>query len=130
MFIQTSEFPLTGRPARGQLWKCVSIPTVSLLFLSIIFLSVIISHCYFNYSNCIRICSCSDSQVQAQSEAITEEDLKLIQERESAIRQLEVQIRITCLQQHYCITPTKVVDMNDTESVPFHMNHLSVCSLI
>ncbi|XP_039982057.1 syntaxin-7 [Xiphias gladius] len=33
-----------------------------------------------------------DSQVQAQSEAITEEDLKLIQERESAIRQLEADI--------------------------------------
>ncbi|GAA6235159.1 syntaxin-7 [Lates japonicus] len=34
----------------------------------------------------------SDSQVQAQTEAITEEDLRLIQERESAIRQLEADI--------------------------------------
>ncbi|CAN9507734.1 unnamed protein product [Ophioblennius macclurei] len=34
----------------------------------------------------------SDSQVQAQTEAITEEDLRLIQERESAIRQLESDI--------------------------------------
>lgn len=34
----------------------------------------------------------SDSQVQAQSEAITEEDLVLIQERELAIRQLESDI--------------------------------------
>ncbi|XP_029966609.1 syntaxin-7 [Salarias fasciatus] len=34
----------------------------------------------------------SDSQVQAQAEAITEEDLMLIQERESAIRQLESDI--------------------------------------
>lgn len=34
----------------------------------------------------------SDSQVQAQSEAITEEDLRLIQERETAIRQLESDI--------------------------------------
>lgn len=33
-----------------------------------------------------------DSQVQAQTEAITEEDLRLIQERESAIRQLESDI--------------------------------------
>lgn len=31
--------------------------------------------------------------MQAQTEAITEEDLRLIQERESAIRQLEVQIK-------------------------------------
>lgn len=31
--------------------------------------------------------------MQAQEEAITEEDLRLIQERESAIRQLEVPIR-------------------------------------
>ncbi|XP_071335007.1 syntaxin-7 isoform X2 [Trachinotus anak] len=34
----------------------------------------------------------SDSQVQAQAEAITEDDLRLIQERESAIRQLESDI--------------------------------------
>ncbi|XP_034556018.1 syntaxin-7 [Notolabrus celidotus] len=34
----------------------------------------------------------SDSQVQAQAEAITEEDLRLIQERESSIRQLESDI--------------------------------------
>lgn len=34
----------------------------------------------------------SDAQVQAQTEAITEEDLRLIQERESAIRQLESDI--------------------------------------
>ncbi|XP_029985066.1 syntaxin-7 [Sphaeramia orbicularis] len=34
----------------------------------------------------------SDSQVQAQTEAITEEDLRLIQERESSIRQLESDI--------------------------------------
>ncbi|XP_059212661.1 syntaxin-7 isoform X2 [Centropristis striata] len=33
-----------------------------------------------------------DSQVQAQTEAITEDDLKLIQERESSIRQLESDI--------------------------------------
>ncbi|XP_008311047.1 syntaxin-7 [Cynoglossus semilaevis] len=33
-----------------------------------------------------------DSQMQAQEEAITEEDLRLIQERESAIRQLESDI--------------------------------------
>ncbi|XP_028461054.1 syntaxin-7 [Perca flavescens] len=33
-----------------------------------------------------------DSQVQAQTEAITEEDLRLIQERESSIRQLESDI--------------------------------------
>ncbi|XP_022625251.1 syntaxin-7 [Seriola dumerili] len=33
-----------------------------------------------------------DSQVQAQAEAITEDDLRLIQERESAIRQLESDI--------------------------------------
>uniref|UniRef100_A0A3P8RJM8 Syntaxin-7 n=1 Tax=Amphiprion percula TaxID=161767 RepID=A0A3P8RJM8_AMPPE len=33
-----------------------------------------------------------DSQMQAQTEAITEEDLRLIQERESAIRQLESDI--------------------------------------
>lgn len=46
------------------------------------------------------MCSCSDSQVQAQTEAITEEDLRLITERESAIRQLEVQIRIKCPDQH------------------------------
>lgn len=32
----------------------------------------------------------SYSQVQSQAEIITEEDLRLIQERESAIRQLEV----------------------------------------
>ncbi|XP_075940516.1 syntaxin-7 [Anarhichas minor] len=34
----------------------------------------------------------SDAQVQAQAEAITEEDLRLIQERESSIRQLESDI--------------------------------------
>ncbi|XP_070705870.1 syntaxin-7 isoform X1 [Pempheris klunzingeri] len=34
----------------------------------------------------------SDAQVQAQTEAFTEEDLRLIQERESAIRQLESDI--------------------------------------
>ncbi|KAM3603541.1 uncharacterized protein V6R79_024326 [Siganus canaliculatus] len=34
----------------------------------------------------------SDSQVQAQSEAITEDDLRLIQERELSIRQLESDI--------------------------------------
>ncbi|XP_051265285.1 syntaxin-7 [Dicentrarchus labrax] len=34
----------------------------------------------------------SDSQAQAQAEAITEEDLRLIQERESSIRQLESDI--------------------------------------
>ncbi|XP_044026102.1 syntaxin-7 [Siniperca chuatsi] len=34
----------------------------------------------------------SDSQLQAQTEAITEEDLRLIQERESSIRQLEADI--------------------------------------
>ncbi|XP_070844000.1 syntaxin-7 [Chaetodon trifascialis] len=34
----------------------------------------------------------NDSQVQAQTEAITEDDLRLIQERESAIRQLESDI--------------------------------------
>ncbi|KAG8011201.1 Syntaxin-7 [Nibea albiflora] len=34
----------------------------------------------------------SDSQVQAQTEAITEDDLRLIQERESSIRQLESDI--------------------------------------
>ncbi|XP_029352615.1 syntaxin-7 isoform X1 [Echeneis naucrates] len=34
----------------------------------------------------------SDSQSQAQTEAITEDDLRLIQERESAIRQLESDI--------------------------------------
>ncbi|XP_038582744.1 syntaxin-7 [Micropterus salmoides] len=34
----------------------------------------------------------SESQVQAQAEAITEEDLRLIQERESSIRQLEADI--------------------------------------
>uniref|UniRef100_UPI0037E81444 syntaxin-7 n=1 Tax=Semicossyphus pulcher TaxID=241346 RepID=UPI0037E81444 len=34
----------------------------------------------------------SDSQMQAQDEAITEEDLQLIQERESSIRQLESDI--------------------------------------
>ncbi|XP_067428359.1 syntaxin-7 [Thunnus thynnus] len=34
----------------------------------------------------------SDSQMQAQAEAITEEDLRLIQERESSIRQLEADI--------------------------------------
>ncbi|KAK2856392.1 hypothetical protein Q5P01_005127 [Channa striata] len=34
----------------------------------------------------------NDSQVQTQTEAITEDDLKLIQERESAIRQLEADI--------------------------------------
>lgn len=39
----------------------------------------------------------SESQVQAQAEAITEEDLRLIQERESSIRQLEVQIRINTI---------------------------------
>ncbi|KAF3849710.1 hypothetical protein F7725_019429 [Dissostichus mawsoni] len=33
-----------------------------------------------------------DSQVQAQAEAITEDDLRLIQERESSIRQLESDI--------------------------------------
>lgn len=32
--------------------------------------------------------------MQAQEEAITEEDLRLIQERESSIRQLEVRIRM------------------------------------
>lgn len=45
--------------------------------------------CYYYYF-LIYIWSCSDSQVQAQTEAITEEDLRLIQERESSIRQLEV----------------------------------------
>ncbi|CAG01809.1 unnamed protein product, partial [Tetraodon nigroviridis] len=35
----------------------------------------------------------SESQSQAQAEAITEEDLRLIQERESAIQQLEVQTK-------------------------------------
>lgn len=35
-------------------------------------------------------CICSYSQVQTEAEAITEEDLRLIQERESSIRQLEV----------------------------------------
>lgn len=34
----------------------------------------------------------NESQVQAQAEAITEEDLRLIQERESSIRQLEADI--------------------------------------
>ncbi|KAM6905690.1 syntaxin-7 [Lycodopsis pacificus] len=34
----------------------------------------------------------SDAQVQAQAEAITEDDLRLIQERESSIRQLESDI--------------------------------------
>ncbi|XP_074472324.1 syntaxin-7 [Sebastes fasciatus] len=34
----------------------------------------------------------SDAQVQAQAEAITEEDLRLIQERETSIRQLESDI--------------------------------------
>jgi hypothetical protein len=33
----------------------------------------------------------SDFQTQAQEEAITEDDLRLIQERETAIRALEVQ---------------------------------------
>uniref|UniRef100_A0A3Q3QZE6 Syntaxin-7 n=1 Tax=Monopterus albus TaxID=43700 RepID=A0A3Q3QZE6_MONAL len=46
----------------------------------------------FNVSNCICICSCSDSQLQDQTEAITEDDLRLIEERESAIRQLESDI--------------------------------------
>lgn len=32
--------------------------------------------------------------MQAQTEAITEEDLRLIQERELAIRQLEVQMKV------------------------------------
>lgn len=35
---------------------------------------------------------CSDSQLQSQDVAITEEDLQQIQERESAIRQLEVRL--------------------------------------
>lgn len=43
------------------------------------------------FFNLIYVCSCSDYQVQAQTEAITEDDLRLIQERESSIRQLEVQ---------------------------------------
>ena len=48
-------------------------------------------YCFFkNYF--ISMCPCSDSQVQAQADAITEEDLRLIQERESSIRQLEVHI--------------------------------------
>ncbi|XP_063351439.1 syntaxin-7 isoform X1 [Pelmatolapia mariae] len=34
----------------------------------------------------------SDSQIQVQADAVTEEDLRLIQERESAIRQLESDI--------------------------------------
>ncbi len=49
--------------------------------------------CYYYYYYSyflICICACSDSQVQAQTEAITEEDLMLIQERETSIRQLEV----------------------------------------
>lgn len=61
--------------------------------------------CYYYYYHSyflICICACRDSQVQAQAqtEAITEEDLRLIQERETSIRQLEVQIRIKCPYQH------------------------------
>uniref|UniRef100_A0A3Q3GEN5 Syntaxin-7 n=1 Tax=Labrus bergylta TaxID=56723 RepID=A0A3Q3GEN5_9LABR len=47
---------------------------------------------YYYYYYIYMVSSCSDSQVQAQAEEITEEDLRLIQERELSIRQLESDI--------------------------------------
>lgn len=44
-------------------------------------------YCYYTF---LPVLPGSEAQVQAQAEAITEEDLRLIQEREMSIRQLEV----------------------------------------
>lgn len=54
--------------------------------------------------------------MQTQTEELTEEDLRLIQERESAIMQLEVHITV------------EYADPDVYSSVSdFHMNHLSLC---
>lgn len=71
----------------------------------------------------VYICHNSDSQVQAEAEAIKEEDLRLIQERELSIRQLEVWRRIRRLHWH----DSRSRDMNDRrESIRF----LPLCFLL
>lgn len=94
---------------------------------------------YLNETYCICICSCSDSQVQAQTEAVTEDDLRLIQERELAITQLEVKKR----ESHFCSSTAvppqlfvlMLIMMAQTLATPqvlFIVNiyHFSLCSLI
>lgn len=63
------------------------------MYLTVVLSLQIHSH-VFNSAWVLVFCFLSDSQPQAQvqDEEITEDDLRLIEERESSIRQLEVSI--------------------------------------
>lgn len=63
---------------------------------NILVLRIKMSHLVDNKSSfCICFYSQTQPQVQVQDEEITEDDLRLIHERESSIRQLEVSLTAT-----------------------------------
>lgn len=86
----------TGGAAGRQLWTCAFIHWVDSPYRChhrhpmMAFFTVTLIDLFYVFG--LWCHSCSDSQMQSQAELITEEDLQQIQERESAIRQLEVRL--------------------------------------